>query len=152
MWLRERSLMFKGLMKRRWMIYLLMLLMQWINLKRWRNQVETQGRNLVHVACETLITSATIKNQGNDFVVKKGRTAKETVFVDAVCCKPAEPLNFDNFNSATDMEVLGMERLKTELQSRCLKYEGTLRELAARLFLLKSTPLDKLLKKLTAKK
>ncbi|CAE5957643.1 unnamed protein product [Arabidopsis arenosa] len=69
-----------------------------------------------------------------------------------LCCKSAEPLNFDNFNSATDMEVLGMERLKTELQSRCLKYEGTLRELAARLFLLKSTPLDKLLKKLTAKK
>ncbi|CAL9241677.1 unnamed protein product [Arabidopsis halleri] len=50
------------------------------------------------------------------------------------------------------MEVLGMERLKTELQSRSLKCGGTLRELNARLFLLKSAPLDKLPKKLMAKK
>ncbi|EFH49175.1 ubiquitin family protein [Arabidopsis lyrata subsp. lyrata] len=101
------------------------------------------GKNLVDVACETLITSA---------AVKRGGTAKETVSVDAVCCKPVGPLNFDDFNSATDMEVLGMERLKTELQSRGLKCGGTLQERAARLFLLKSTPLDKLPKKLLAKK
>ncbi|EFH64416.1 hypothetical protein ARALYDRAFT_893548 [Arabidopsis lyrata subsp. lyrata] len=117
-------------------------------LKRCGDAWKKSGR----LACETLITSATVKNQGNDFVVKKGRTTKETVFVDAVCCKPAELLNFDNFNSATDMEVLGMERLKTELQSLSLKCRGTLRELATRLFLLKSTPLDKLPKKLMAKK
>jgi len=85
------------------------------------------------------------KSLGNDdFVVKRGGTAKETV--------PVEPLNFAEFKSATDMEVLGMERLKTELQSRGLKCRGTLRERAARLFLLKSTPLDKLPKKLLAKK
>lgn len=101
------------------------------------------GKNLVDVACETLITSAAVKREG---------TAKETVSVDAVCCKPVEPLNFDDFNSPADMEVLGMERLKTELQSRGLKCGGTLRERAARLFLLKSTPLDKLPKKLLAKK
>ncbi|CAA0381554.1 unnamed protein product [Arabidopsis thaliana] len=88
------------------------------------------------------------KSSGNDdFVVKRGGTAKERV-----CCKPVEPLNFAEFKSATDMEVLGMERLKTELQSRGLKCRGTLRERAARLFLLKSTPLDKLPKKLLAKK
>lgn len=49
-------------------------------------------------------------------------------------------------------QVLGMERLKTELQSRGLKCGGTLQERAARLVLLKSTPLDKLPKKLMAKK
>ncbi|KAG7619202.1 Ubiquitin-like domain superfamily [Arabidopsis suecica] len=101
------------------------------------------GKNLVDVACETLITSAAVKREG---------TAKETVSVDAVCCKPVEPLNFDDFNSPADMEVLGMGRLKTELQSRGLKCGGTLRERAARLFLLKSTPLEKLPKKLLAKK
>lgn len=63
-----------------------------------------------------------------------------------------EPLNFDAFNSAAELEVLGLENLKTELQSRGLKCGGTLQERAARLFLLKSTPLDKLPKKLLAKK
>jgi hypothetical protein len=50
------------------------------------------------------------------------------------------------------LKVLGMERLKTELQVRGLKCGGTLQERAARLFLLKSTPLEKLPKKLLAKK
>ncbi|CAH8335098.1 unnamed protein product [Eruca vesicaria subsp. sativa] len=48
--------------------------------------------------------------------------------------------------------VMVMERLKTELQSRGLKCGGRLQERAARLFLLKSTPLDMLQKKLLAKK
>ncbi|KAJ6679820.1 SPLICING FACTOR SF3A-RELATED [Salix purpurea] len=63
-----------------------------------------------------------------------------------------KPLNFDEFNSASELEVLGMERLKTELQVRGLKCGGTLQERAARLLLLKSTPLEKLPKKLLAKK
>ncbi|KAI5423818.1 uncharacterized protein LOC127132125 [Lathyrus oleraceus] len=63
-----------------------------------------------------------------------------------------EPLNFDAFNTAAELEALGLEKLKTELQSRGLKCGGTLQERAARLFLLKSTPLDKLPKKLLAKK
>ncbi|XP_074279679.1 uncharacterized protein LOC141604977 [Silene latifolia] len=63
-----------------------------------------------------------------------------------------QPLNFDDFNSASELEVLGMERLKTELQERGLKCGGTLQERAARLFLLKTTPLEKLPKKLLAKK
>ncbi|KAK7397428.1 hypothetical protein VNO78_18599 [Psophocarpus tetragonolobus] len=62
------------------------------------------------------------------------------------------PLNLDAFNSAEQLEVLGLERLKSELQSRGLKCGGTLQERAARLFLLKSTALDKLPKKLLAKK
>ncbi|KAG6575301.1 Replication stress response regulator SDE2, partial [Cucurbita argyrosperma subsp. sororia] len=62
------------------------------------------------------------------------------------------PLNFGDFNSASEMEVVGLERLKAELQARGLKCGGTLQERAARLFLLKSTPLDKLPKKLLARK
>ena len=45
-----------------------------------------------------------------------------------------------------------MERLKSKLQGDGLKCGGTLQERAARLFLLKSTPLDKVPKKLLAKK
>ena len=45
-----------------------------------------------------------------------------------------------------------MERLKSELQGHGLKCGGTLQERAAMLFLLKSTPLDKLPKKLLAVK
>ncbi|RZC79356.1 hypothetical protein C5167_003708 [Papaver somniferum] len=63
-----------------------------------------------------------------------------------------KPLNFDDFNSAADMEVLGMERLKAELQAHGLKCGGALQERASRLFLLKTTPVDKLPKKLLAKK
>ncbi|KAG2590811.1 hypothetical protein PVAP13_5NG415400 [Panicum virgatum] len=48
-------------------------------------------------------------------------------------------------------DTLGLEKLKVELQSRGLKCGGTLQERAARLFLLKTTPLDKLPKKLLAK-
>ncbi|KAF8107138.1 hypothetical protein N665_0126s0056 [Sinapis alba] len=107
-------------------------------------------KNLVEAASETLVSSVPAKNQGSDSKVKTVGAAEETE--SAVCGKSVEPLNFDDFNSAKDMEVMGMERLKTELQSRGLKCGGTLQERAARLFLLKSTPIDKLPKKLLAKK
>ncbi|KAK1408813.1 hypothetical protein QVD17_40885 [Tagetes erecta] len=68
------------------------------------------------------------------------------------CVDFEKPLNFDEFNSAAEMEVLGMERLKTELQERGLKCGGTLQERASRLYLLKTTPLEMLPKKLLAKK
>eukprot|EP00262_Sarcandra_glabra_P005877 TRINITY_DN177_c0_g1_i1.p1 TRINITY_DN177_c0_g1~~TRINITY_DN177_c0_g1_i1.p1 ORF type:complete len:439 (-),score=110.91 TRINITY_DN177_c0_g1_i1:318-1634(-) len=60
-------------------------------------------------------------------------------------------LDFLEYNSASEMEVLGMERLKAELQGHGLKCGGTLQERAARLFLLKTTPIEKLPKKLLAK-
>ncbi|KAF6173027.1 hypothetical protein GIB67_006403 [Kingdonia uniflora] len=63
-----------------------------------------------------------------------------------------KPLNFDDFESASEMEVLGLDRLKSELQVHGLKCGGTLQERAARLFLLKTTPVDMLPKKLLAKK
>lgn len=62
------------------------------------------------------------------------------------------PLDFGEINSPAELEVLGMDRLKSELQARGLKCGGTLQERASRLFLLKATPLEKLPKKLFAKK
>lgn len=74
--------------------------------------------------------------------------------IDSVCdsnSSMAGPLNFEDFNAAEDMEVLGLERIKNELQTRGLKCGGSLTERAARLFLLKITPLEKLHKKHFAK-
>ncbi|XP_076888552.1 uncharacterized protein LOC143539008 [Bidens hawaiensis] len=79
-------------------------------------------------------------------------TDKESVSVKSDCVDFEKPLNFDELNSASELEVLGLERLKTELQERGLKCGGTLQERAARLYLLKTTPLEKLPKKLLTKK
>ncbi|XP_059651243.1 uncharacterized protein LOC132298907 [Cornus florida] len=77
---------------------------------------------------------------------------EETVVTSTNVSDIEKPLNFDDYSSETEMEVLGMERLKSELQARGLKCGGTLRERAARLFLLKTTPVEMLPKKLLAKK
>ncbi|XP_022770575.1 protein SDE2 homolog [Durio zibethinus] len=82
----------------------------------------------------------------------KSEVHKETVVSNTNVAELEKPFNFDDFNSPEEMEVLGLERLKSELQARGLKCGGTLQERAARLFLLKSIPLDKLPKKLLAKK
>lgn len=74
--------------------------------------------------------------------------------IDSVCDSNGSmggPLNLDDFNNAEEMEILGLERLKNELQIRGLKCGGNLSERAARLFLLKTTPLEKLPKKHFAK-
>nr|GMD66919.1 protein SDE2 homolog [Ipomoea batatas] len=63
--------------------------------------------------------------------------------------KVADPER-DEISSAEELEALGMEKLKSELQVRGLKCGGTLQERAARLFLLKTTPLEMLPKKLLA--
>lgn len=63
-------------------------------------------KNRVEAASETLVSSVPVKNQGNDSEVKTVGAAGDTESVDAaMCCKPEEPLNFDDFNSAKDMEV-----------------------------------------------
>uniref|UniRef100_A0A5B7ATZ5 Ubiquitin-like domain-containing protein n=1 Tax=Davidia involucrata TaxID=16924 RepID=A0A5B7ATZ5_DAVIN len=77
---------------------------------------------------------------------------EETVVMSTNVSDMGKPLNFDEFISPAEMEVLGLERLKSELQARGLKCGGTLQERAARLFLLKTTPLEMLPKKLLAKK
>ncbi|KAI6702603.1 hypothetical protein NL676_011739 [Syzygium grande] len=78
-------------------------------------------------------------------VVEKAENVEANVSED-------KAFDLDEFNSAAEMEVLGMERLKLELQSHGLKCGGTLQERASRLFLLKTTPLDKIPKKHLAKK
>jgi hypothetical protein len=76
---------------------------------------------------------------------------EESADVNTKSLLPEEPVDLTAFSSAAELEVLGMEKLKLELQTRGLKCGGTLQERAARLFLLKTTPLDKLPKKLLAK-
>ncbi|GMI75931.1 hypothetical protein like AT4G01000 [Hibiscus trionum] len=93
-----------------------------------------------------------LNNEVNCSLNPEAEVRKETVVSNAIITEPEKPLNFDDFNSSEEMEVLGLERLKSELQARGLKCGGTLQERAARLFLLKSTPFDKLPKKLLAKK
>ncbi|XP_042026106.1 replication stress response regulator SDE2-like [Salvia splendens] len=82
----------------------------------------------------------------------RGVSAVESASASASLENVVRPLNFDDYNSATMMEVLGLERLKSELQAHGLKCGGTLKERAERLFLLKTTPLEMLPKKLFAKK
>ncbi|ETO04523.1 hypothetical protein RFI_32875 [Reticulomyxa filosa] len=53
-------------------------------------------------------------------------------------------LQWSEFNSIVDLERLGMERLKTELQIRGMKCGGTLHERASRLFLLKNSRIEDL--------
>lgn len=86
-------------------------------------------------------------SSGSKSAICEGTIAANTMFAEL-----ERPLNFDEFNSAAEMEVLGLERLKSELKVCGLKCGGTLQERAARLFLLKSTPVEKLPKKLLAKK
>ena len=60
--------------------------------------------------------------------------------------RPAAPeLNpLLDISSLAEMEALGADRLKAHLQQRGLKCGGTVGERAARLFQLKTTPLDRL--------
>lgn len=99
-----------------------------------------------HFSCSEITASVTVRCS-SDKISVQGET-------DSVCDSNgsmAGPLNFEDFNTVKDMEVLGLERLKNELQTRGLKCGGSLTERAARLFLLKTTPLEKLHKKHFAK-
>uniref|UniRef100_A0A1J3IBF4 Protein SDE2-like protein n=1 Tax=Noccaea caerulescens TaxID=107243 RepID=A0A1J3IBF4_NOCCA len=106
---------------------------------------EEEGKNLVSINNEDVKESSDSSTTNTDFPV-------EADCANAGFGKSFEPLNFENFSSASDIEVLGMERLKNELQTKGMKCGGTLKERAERLFLLKSTPLDKIPKKLMAAK
>ncbi|WOL15425.1 hypothetical protein Cni_G24206 [Canna indica] len=75
----------------------------------------------------------------------------DKVIKSAIVSSMEEPFDFNKYNSAEELEALGMEVLKTMLQKHGLKCGGTLQQRASRLFLLKTTPLGKLPKKLLAK-
>ncbi|CAI0410080.1 unnamed protein product [Linum tenue] len=101
----------------------------------------------VEVTADNLVIGVT--NGPGDLKADK---EEEIVVAETSNADLEKQLNLEDFTSPTDLEVLGLEKLKTELQARGLKCGGTLQERAARLFLLKSTPVDKLPKKLLAKK
>lgn len=57
---------------------------------------------------------------------------------------PPVPIDLTQYGSAADLEALGLDCLKAELSRQGLKCGGDLKQRAARLFLLKHTPLDQL--------
>ncbi|TXG63024.1 hypothetical protein EZV62_010018 [Acer yangbiense] len=111
-----------------------------------------QSANVLSSGNEEGSENKPVDTEGGDFPATKSVSHEETAAASTSNGEMERPLNFEEFNSAAEMEVLGMERLKTELQARGLKCGGTLQERAARLFLLKTTPVEKLPKKLLAKK
>ncbi|CAJ1965878.1 unnamed protein product [Cylindrotheca closterium] len=62
-----------------------------------------------------------------------------------------ERLDLRPFQTATDLEALGLDRLKSALMALQVKCGGTLKERAARLFLLKSLPRKEYPKKVRTK-
>ncbi len=62
-----------------------------------------------------------------------------------------KPINLDKFNSAEELESIGMTRLKDELYKRGLKCGGNLKERASRLFAIKGLNRDEIPKKLRGK-
>ena len=62
-----------------------------------------------------------------------------------------EPVDLSKYSSAQELETLGLDHLKAELQRHGLKAGGSLAERAARLFLLSHTPIEKIDKKQLAK-
>ncbi|KAF9616361.1 hypothetical protein IFM89_029615 [Coptis chinensis] len=97
-------------------------------------------------------TEVVDKSESSDNVTEANGSIENIAVENGDNTNTDKPLDFNDYNTAREMEVLGMERLKAELQARGLKCGGTLPERAARLFLLKTTPLEMLPKKLLAKK
>ncbi|GLT79765.1 hypothetical protein SLA2020_512420 [Shorea laevis] len=123
------------------------------------NESETENREeaggpskSLSSAKNEVVDSQIINTEIKSFLGLKSGVNEETVAARANSPESNKPLNFDEFNSPEEMEALGMDRLKSELEARGLKCGGALQERAPRLCLLKSTPLEKLPKKLLAKK
>ncbi|KAE8679555.1 Autophagy 6 isoform 1 [Hibiscus syriacus] len=108
------------------------------------DQVEIVRQHFSVPVAENEVVESEVNNEVNCSSNPESEVCKEAVVSNANITEPEKPLNFDDFNSSEEMEVLGLEWLKSELQAHGLKCGGTLQERAARLFLLKSTPLDKL--------
>ena len=91
---------------------------------------------------------AAAAKSGADSSLKPGRGSCTAAAEEAA---PAEPVDLGAYGSAGELEALGLNRLKAELQRHGLKCGGGLADRAARLFLLKGTPLDKIDRKHLAK-
>ncbi|KAK1320621.1 hypothetical protein QJS10_CPA03g00170 [Acorus calamus] len=107
---------------------------------------------ITHVSDPERSLDSTINDvAGNCSIAPQPEIQDEQVTESASVLDAEKPLNFDEYSAAAELEDLGMERLKKELQTRGLKCGGTLHERAERLFLLKTTPIDMLPKKVLAK-
>ncbi|KAI5059532.1 hypothetical protein GOP47_0025851 [Adiantum capillus-veneris] len=89
------------------------------------------------------------EGQGTDTLTDSGGNGQSGAANDGK--QTLDFLNLEDFLHASDLEVLGLDQLKHELQLRGLKCGGSLSERAGRLFLLKTIPLEKLDKKHFAK-
>ena len=104
----------------------------------------------------TLAVSAAAGSNGGGGGAKSGtdsslKPGKGSCAATAEGDAPEEPVDLSKYGSAEELEALGLNRLKAELQRVGLKCGGSLADRAARLFLLKGTPLEKLDKKHLAK-
>ncbi|KAH7316171.1 hypothetical protein KP509_21G080900 [Ceratopteris richardii] len=108
-------------------------------------EIEKSGGGVLSAKVES--TSEIRKSgEGSECVTAEGDVEGAVIGMER-----SESLDFDKFLHPSDMEVLGLERLKQELQKRGLKCGGSLAERAGRLFLLKTCALEKLDKKHFAK-
>eukprot|EP00884_Botryococcus_braunii_P007270 jgi/Botrbrau1/16544/Bobra.0256s0003.1 len=110
------------------------------------SKVHSQVGSVVMVA--TGAASVSVETVGDaergQSVCEQAATSRATVAVPA-------PIDLSAFATPQALEVLGLHPLKQELMRYGLKCGGTLAERAARLFLLKSSPLGQLEKKHFAK-
>ncbi|KAI3939663.1 hypothetical protein MKW92_037724, partial [Papaver armeniacum] len=75
----------------------------------------------------------------NAVVAEANGSAEEAAVASENNSDLENPLDWDDFDSAVEIQVLGLERLKAELRAHGLKCGGMLQELVSRLFLNTST-------------
>ncbi|XP_019372085.1 PREDICTED: protein SDE2 homolog [Gavialis gangeticus] len=100
-------------------------------------EVPTEGQVAVP-ADEKNDTTETLKEGEQE---KVSTTQEEIILLQST---KSTPINLLAFNSATEMEALGLHKLKFELMALGLKCGGTLQERAARLFSVRGLPKDQI--------
>ncbi|XP_051471443.1 splicing regulator SDE2 [Apus apus] len=124
-------------------------------------QLEGTGRNLqgeTHTSGQTEIPveenskmtlplkeEAQEKNEVTQAVgEEQENVSSKTQETNQLQCTEVEPVDLLVFNSAAELEVLGLDKLKMELMSLGLKCGGTLKERAARLFSVRGLSRDQI--------
>ncbi|XP_019405099.1 PREDICTED: protein SDE2 homolog [Crocodylus porosus] len=100
-------------------------------------EVPTEGQVAIP-ADEKNYTTETLKEEEQE---KVSATQEEIIPLQNM---KSTPINLLAFNSATEMEALGLDKLKFELMALGLKCGGTLQERAARLFSVRGLPKDQI--------
>ncbi|KAI3939662.1 hypothetical protein MKW92_037723, partial [Papaver armeniacum] len=105
--------------------------------------VETKSESdiqIVHESPTVLVLKTGSSFVSNAVVAEANGSVEEAPVASKNNSDLENPLDLNDFNSAAEIQVLGLERLKAEIQAHGLKCGGTLQECASRLFLLKTTP------------